>query len=380
MRISVALFLAGAAAATPALMAQTGLGIVRGTALDATGSTVPNAKVALKNTVTGVVHSSQTSAVGAYYFAAVQPAPYTLTVEAAGFKKWVGTFIIEAGQTASIDAQMEVGSVDSVVEVSGAAPAITTVGMEINDVKDALRIRQLPLNGRDVRNLFNLTPGVEGGGVPRVNGMKVGSADISLDGISLVDRFGGGLRGGVSPGLDMIQEYRIETVGSNASNSRPATITLVSKSGTNEFHGAAFETHRNNFGGLRARAKQDGNRPPQLIRNEFGVSAGGPIIKNKTFWFASYEGNRLRQATFANTAVPTPEMWTGDFSLLTDNNSNAYGIYDPLTSTADGSRTPFSNKRIPASRITSFGKTMQSVSPDPTGPTAGLNPYIGNNF
>ena len=112
---------------------------------------------------------------------------------------------------------MEVGSVDTVVEVSDAAPAITTVGMEINDVKDALRIRQLPLNGRDVRNLFNLTPGVEGGGVPRVNGMKVGSAEMRLDGISLVDRFGGGLRGGVSPGLDMIQEYRIETVGSNAS-------------------------------------------------------------------------------------------------------------------------------------------------------------------
>ena len=194
--------------------------------------------------------------------------------------------------------------------------------MEINDVKDALRIRQLPLNGRDVRNLFNLTPGVEGGGVPRVNGMKVGSAEVVLDGISLIDRFGGGLRGGVSPGLDMIQEYRIETVGSNASNSRPATVTLVTKSGTNEFHGAAFETHRNNFGGLRARARQDGNTTAQLIRNEFGVSAGGPIFRNKTFWFASYEGNRLRQASFARAAVPTPEMWAGDFSMLTDTNSN----------------------------------------------------------
>jgi hypothetical protein len=139
-----------------------------------------------------VAHTVETSSVGAFYFNAVQPGPYTMTVELAGFKKWSGKFIVEAGQTASIDVSMEVGSVDAVVEVSGAAPVITTVGMEINDVKDALRIRQLPLNGRDVRNLFNLTPGVEGGGVPRVNGMKVGSAEIALDGISLVDRFGGG--------------------------------------------------------------------------------------------------------------------------------------------------------------------------------------------
>ncbi|MCC6538400.1 MAG: TonB-dependent receptor, partial [Bryobacterales bacterium] len=179
---------------------------------------------------------------------------------------------------------------------------------------------------------------------------------------------------------DMIQEYRIETVGSNAANSRPATITLVSKSGTNEFHGAIFETHRNNFGGLRARAKQDGNRPPQLIRNEFGVSAGGPIIRNKTFWFASYEGNRLRQASFARTSVPTPEMWAGDYSLLTDTNSNRYTIYDPLTSAADGTRTPFAGNRIPTARITSFAQTMRSVSPDPAGPNASLNPFLGSNF
>lgn len=362
------------------LAAQTGLGTVRGTALDATGAAVPNAKVVLKNQVTGVTRTSQTSAVGAYYFNAVQPAPQTLSVEASGFKKWSASFTVEAGQTASVDANMEVGSVDAVIEVSGVVPVITTVGMEISDVKDALRIRQLPLNGRDVRNLFNLTPGVEGGGVPRINGMKVGSADIALDGISLVDRFGGGLRGGVSPGLDMIQEYRIETVGSSAANSRPATITLVSKSGTNEFHGALFETHRNNFGGLRARAKQDGNTTAQLIRNEFGASAGGPIIRNKTFWFASYEGNRLRQATFARTAVPTQAMWGGDFSALTDSNSNIYTIYDPLTSGADGTRTPFAGNRLPANRITEFAKTMQGVSPDPAGPNAGLNPFLGSNF
>ncbi|MCC6539185.1 MAG: carboxypeptidase regulatory-like domain-containing protein, partial [Bryobacterales bacterium] len=185
MRIALLAVVASLSVLVP-LSAQTGLGIVRGTALDPTGAAIPNAKAVLSNKSTGVSQTVHTTAVGAYYFAAVQPAPHSLVIEAAGFKKWTANFTLEAGQTASIDAKMEVGSVDAVVEVSDVATAITTVGMEINDVKDALRIRQLPLNGRDVRNLFNLTPGVEGGGVPRVNGMKVGSADISLDGISLV--------------------------------------------------------------------------------------------------------------------------------------------------------------------------------------------------
>jgi hypothetical protein len=363
------------------LAAQTGLAVVRGTVLDQSRATVPNAKLTLTNQDTGVVRTGQSNGVGIYYLGSIPPGRYTLTSEAAGFKKWSGSLILEAGQMALIEPVMEVGSVDAVVEVTSVAAPITTVGMEINDVKDALRIQQLPLNGRDVRNLFNLTPGVEGGGVPRVNGMKVGSADILLDGISLVDRFGGGLRGGVSPGLDTIQEYRIETAGSDASASRPATVTLVTKSGTNEIHGSVFETHRNNFGGLRTRARQDTNaRPPQLIRNEFGASAGGPVIKNKTFWFASYEGMRQRQANFARAAAPTPAMWDGDFSTVTDTNSNRYTIYDPFSSRADGTRLPFANNRVPSNRITAFANTMRSVSPDPAGPNAGLNPFLGPNF
>jgi hypothetical protein len=176
--------------------------------------------------------------------------------------------------------------------VTDAAPIVTTEGAQVADVKDALRIKQLPLNGRSLTNLFNLTAGVEGGPNPRVNGMKVGSAEMLMDGVSLVDRFGG-------------QEYRIETAGSNAQYSRPATVTLLTKSGTNEIHGDVFWTHRNNFGGLRARQRQDTfSRPPQYIRNEFGADAGGPIIKNKTFWFFAYEGQTERQARFAQSRRP----------------------------------------------------------------------------
>src|SRR4030095_15037599 len=124
-----------------------------------------------------------------------------------------------------------------------------------------------------------LTPGVEGGGNPRVNGMKVGSVEMLIDGISLVDRFGGGIAR-VQPGLDTVQEFRVETVGSDARYSRPATVILATRSGTNEFHGSAFETHRHNAAGLLARRRENpvDFKPPKLIRNEFGISAGGPLF------------------------------------------------------------------------------------------------------
>ena len=359
-------------------LAQSGLGTVRGVVTDATRSVVPNAKITLQGSVTGVTVRTETAALGTYYFGSIRPGPYTVTVEAPGFKRWTGSLTLEVGQIAAVDALLEVGTVDSVVEVSGAAPIIATQGAQVSDVKDALRIQQLPLNGRLVTGLFDLTPGVEGGGNPRVNGMKVGSAEMLLDGISLVDRFGGGIAR-VQPGLDTIQEYRIETAGSGAQYSRPATVSLVTKSGTNELHGSVFETHRNNFGGLRARQRQDsGGRPPQLIRNEFGVSAGGPVVKNKTFWFFAYEGMRDRRANFARTQAPTNAIWGGDFSSAITDNSERITMYDPFSTTAAGTRVPFSGNRIPTSLIKPIAATMRSVSASPTNLAA--NPWIEPNF
>lgn len=362
------------------LAAQTGAGVIRGTVLDATKAAIPGAKITLTNTATGVVRTVDSSAVGIYYFGAVPPGSYSISVESAGFKKWTGTLTLDVGQTAVVDPTLEIGSVEATVEVTGAAPTITTQGMEVNDVKDALRIQQLPLNGRVVTNLFNLTPGVEGGGNPRVNGMKVGSAEMLLDGISMVDRFGGGVSR-VQPGLDTIQEYRIETAGSSAQYSRPATVSLVTKSGTNELHGSVFWTHRNNFAGLRARQRQDlYTKPPQYIRNEFGASAGGPLVKNRTFWFASYEGQRERRANFARASVPTAAIWGGDFSNMTDTDAVPITLYDPFSSRADGTRLPFLDNIIPKNRIQPIAEAMQSVSAGPAGPKAAGNPWLVKNF
>jgi len=363
----------------PAALGQTGLGVVKGTVQDATGAVIPGAQITLTNLKTGAIRRSETSELGMFEIGAVPIGEYLLTVEAPGFSKYEGTFTLEAGATVVIDPRLQVGAVDTVVEVTDVAPIISTVGMEVSDVKDALRIQQLPLNGRYITNLFALTPGVEGGGSPRIHGMKVGSAEMTLDGISLVDRFGGGMAR-VQPGLDTVQEFRIETAGSSAKYSRPATVALVTKSGTNELHGDVFWTHRNNFGGLRARRREDRGATPQYIRNEFGVTAGGPIIKNKTFWFASYEGQRLRQAKFARAAVPTDAIWGGDFSMAMTENREFITIYDPFSTNAQGLRVPFPGNRIPPDLIHPFAETMRSVTASPAGPNAGENPYLYDNF
>ena len=331
------------------VVGQTGLGVVRGTVQDPSKAVVPAAKATLVNNATGVMRSALTNVAGIYYFDAVPIGSNTLTIEAAGFKKWESTLNVEAGQTLVVDPNMEVGSVDSIVEVTGNTFVVATEGAQVSDVKDALAIHDLPINGRQISNLFDLTAGVEGGGNnTRTNGMKVGSTEMLLDGNSYVDRFGGAIAR-VQPGLDTIQEFRIETAGSSAEFSRPATIELVTRSGTNDLHGALFETFRNNADGLRARQRQDGSTAAKLIRNEYGGWVGGPVRipklyngKNKTFFFFDYEGMKQRQKTFATTGVATPSMWAGNLSNITDFNGDKFTIYDPTTTQGpNGVRLPF---------------------------------------
>jgi hypothetical protein len=363
---------------------QSGTVTVRGTVYDAARAAVPGVSLVLTNQGTNMAHKSTSTELGFYLISGVPPGEYRLTAEMKGFKKWSAGMTLQAGQVAVVEPALEIGSVDVTVEVTGAAPIITTESSEVGDVKDVIRIQQLPLNGRSVTNLFDLTPGVEGGGNPRVNGMKVGSMEMTLDGMSIVDRFGGGMAR-VQPGLDTVQEFRIETVGSSALYSRPATVTLVTKSGTNQFHGSAFETFRNNGAGLRTRQRQSGNTSPFYVRNEYGVSAGGPIVipklydgRNKTFWFAAFEGLRERQKRFSNgQVVPTQAMWDGDFSGIIDNNKNRTIIYDPLTTNAQGIRTPFVGNIIPKNRQNPVYAVMQSVTHLPTN---NVNPYQGGNL
>ncbi len=380
----LAALIALALTSQPAL-AQTGTGTVTGTVRDANRAVVPGADVTITNTDTNISRKGLTSEVGTYYLGVLPRGPYTLVVELPGFKKWSGKLELLVGQTAVVDPVLEVGEIQNVVEVTGVAPPINLESIDVSNVKDYQRIRQLPLNGRSISSLFNLTPGVEGGANARVNGLKVGSLEITLDGVSLVDRFGGGIAR-IQPGLDTIQEFRIETVGSDARYSRPATVTLATRSGTNQFHGSVFETHRNNAGGLLARRREEstGATLAHLVRNEFGASAGGPFYlgkwydgRNKTFWFAAYEGLRNRQSSFISDVVPTEAMWNGDLSNIVDRSGRKTIIYDPLTTDSNGVRQPFSGNIIPGNRISPISKVLKSLTARPTN---NINPFLGNNF
>jgi hypothetical protein len=389
------------------VLAQTGQASLTGTVRDAGGAVVSAAAVTVTNSETGVATKAETNAEGIYYLGALPRGPYTLVIEKEGFKKYSGTLELYVGQKAVANANLNVGSTQETVSVTDAAPVITTQSSEISNIKDYERIRQLPLNGREVTLLLNLTPGVEGEGSCndraaagtcssfRVNGGKVGSLDITVDGISAIDRFGGGAAR-VGPGLDTVQEFRVETAGSDASYSRPSTVTVSTRSGTNAFHGSLFETHRNNSGGLRVRRREDIPdpvtgvfKPGQLIRNEYGASAGGPLYiphvydgRNKTFWFAAFEGLRgLQQSLNTNDEngqrVPTEAMWNGDFSNAFDQEGNKITIYDPLTTASDGTRQAFPGNIIPVDRLNPLGKVLSSITARPSNDT---NPYLGSNY
>ena len=250
-----------ALAAVPAI-AQTGLGTVSGTVRDSSNATVPKASITLTNTATGVNSTTDTNSAGLYSFSNVQIGSYVLTVAVTGFEKWSGTFEVPAGQTVTIDPTLNVGNVQTKVEVTGAATPLTTEGGQVSDVKDAIRIHDLPLNGRLISNLFDLTPGVVGGGNPRTNGMKVGSTEMVLDGVSqsigLAEEWLG-----CSPGSTLFR---------NSALKRPVPCAVFAsrhhRVGNQKWNEpdsrSAFETFRNNAAGLRARRARTATHRPSL--------------------------------------------------------------------------------------------------------------------
>jgi Carboxypeptidase regulatory-like domain len=367
--------------------AQGGLATLSGTATDQSGSVIPGVDVTATNTSTGVTHRSQSNSQGVYYIGALPPGPYKIAAQKTGFNQWTRELQLEVSQNASIDFRMEVGSTTTIVEVTGAPPLLNTTGTQVGDVKDYQRINQLPLNGRSVSNLFNLTPGVEGGGNARVNGMKVGSMQMQLDGITERDRFGGGIVR-EQPDIQDVQEFSVDTSGSDAKYDSPSTVIMKTRGGTNQLHGEVFETHRNNTGGLLARLRQQagGTTYPKDIRNEFGGNAGGPVIipnvyngKDKTFWFFSYEGYReVGRANSYGGITPTAAMWNGDLSNAYDPGAGQpIVIYDPSTTDVNGLRTPFTGNIIPPSSISDFAKKMQALTALPTNNN---NPYVTDNL
>ncbi|MGH9659514.1 MAG: carboxypeptidase-like regulatory domain-containing protein, partial [Bryobacteraceae bacterium] len=363
---------------------QTGAGNIQGTVKDLTGAVVPRAKVTITQTRTSLATTTATNEVGFYLFPSVQLGPYQMTIEAPGMERWQGELTLMAGQSAEVNVALKVGATATEVSVVGnVTPLITTNSPTLATVIERARIEQLPLNGRVITNLVYITtPGLEPGSVPRVYGLRYASQMLQ-DGAALENREWSQLPERL-PGIDSIEEFRSETNNSSAKMNRPGTIVLTTRAGTSQLHGAVFHTARNSAIGVARRREDYYLKPPHLVRNEYGASLGGPVSlpkiydgKNKTFFFFSFEGYRLRRATTSSTNLPTAAMREGDFSGLIDGQGRLQRLHDPNTTTATWQRTPFPNNSIPLTRQSPLAKYLYSVTPLPT--TAD-NPLVTSNW
>jgi hypothetical protein len=361
---------------------QASTGAVSGTVRDQTGAAIPAAAVTLTNTATNAALKTTTNEVGYYLFPGVIPGSYRLAVEAPGMQRFEGALTVQVQQTAVVDVTMQVGTTVTTVEVQDVTPLVIPDRPTLGHVLERTRIEQLPINGRSLTSLLVTVPGMEG---TRAYGLREGSHEFVLDGAALTDRLWGGTIRRL-PGLDTVQEFKVENNNSSARFTRPTSVVISTRTGTNVFHGSVFETHRNNAIGKARRREDYYSKPPQLIRNEFGASAGGPVWlprlyngKDKAFWFFAYEGARIINPSTQGASVPTEAMRNGDFSGLVDSQGRRYTIYDPWsTDTRTWARTPFPNNQIPALRQSPLAKYLFGITPLPTHPQ--VNPLVERNW
>ncbi len=335
-----------------------------GTVTDPQGAAIPNVKVIATNQGTTIEHSAQTNASGVYTIPFLPVGRYVLMVEATGFKKLQSNEIkLEINQTARVDLQLQVGGVDEVVNVQDVAPVLQTENVTVGQVITGNTTVNLPLNGRNFQQLTLLVPGTinpnPGGfngvgqnaqGRPYVNGNREQGNAFLLDGVSVDETIDN--RIGYKPSVDAIAEFRVETSNSSSEfgNVTGATVNATLKSGTNEFHGNVFEFFRNDKLDAQTWANnRNGVRTkPKLRQNVFGGTLGGPIIKNKLFFFTDYQGTIQRTGGGGSIRVASPAWRAGDLSSL------RVAIRDPQTCTNPRDVTTcgtFANGIIPANRI-----------------------------
>src|SRR5712664_4799083 len=318
--------------------AQTGTSTIRGVTSDAQGRVVAGAVVTLKNASTGFSRSQTTGAAGGYSFDLIPPGDYTLEAEAKGFKKSVRNVSALIGSVTAADVQLEVGVVSELVQVEGTA-AIVSINTEDATIGNTFvneQITQLPMEARNVLSLMTLQPGVTyaidstATTNGSVNGARSDQSNVTLDGADINEAQTGRLN---TPVLrlnsEAIEEFRVTTLNANSNQGRSsaAQVNLVTKSGTNSFHGAAFEFNRSTgFTSNDFFLNRIGQPRPALIRSTFGGGIGGPIVKNKLFFFYSYEGRRDKSQNSTVRTVPLASMGQGQMRYV-----DTSGIVQTLT-------------------------------------------------
>lgn len=363
------------------VMAQTSQ--VGGRVTDATGAAVPGVAVSVRSSTSGIERQVITNDSGLYIIPLLQPGTYDVNVRRQGFRPIVQSGItLEVDQRAELHFRLEVGAVSEQVEVKGSVSRLNTVEASQGQVIDNQRIVEMPLNGRNYIDLALMSGGaVQSAPGSRIGGFSAGGQRVSqnnyiMDGIdnNSVELAAAGRRAEmVQPSIDAIAEFKVQTNAYSAEFGRGmgGVVNLTIKSGTNGFHGAAFEFVRNEKFDARNFFNPVTAAKPTFKRNQYGLAFGGPVIipklyngKNKTFFFGDFESTRIREtSTIANT-IPTLRMRNGDFGELPANRR----VNDP----ANGQ--PFPGNVIPASRLDPVARKLAQLYPAPQ------SGNLANNF
>jgi len=368
-----------------AAMAQSIFGSIQGVVTDESGAVVPRATVKARNTNTGLEGRAAANEAGLYFLGELRPGPYDLEVEASGFQRYVQRGVtLRVEDRLRVDVTLRLGQVSESVEVRAEAQLIQTENNTLGRVVDERTMKQLPLRGRNAFELVLLTPGAQQRGddeLPRLSGGRARTGEFVLDGGSITTPRRGQLF--TQPNLDAIQEFKVQTSGLSAEFGRTVggVVNATLKSGGNRVTGNLFEFHRNNS--INAR-NWFAARNAKLIQNQFGGMIGGPVVRDRLFFFADFESFRQAEEALFNLTLPTSRMKRGDFGEVLGANAgtDAAGrpvqrgmIFDPGSTrlAADGRRflrDPFPGNMIPAARFDTPGTRIAAIYPEPNG--AGL--------
>lgn len=347
--------------------AQSIFGEIRGSVLDAAGALVAGTSVQIKNGATGVSRSTVTDEAGTFALVNLDAGTYELKFEKTGFRvSVVRNVVLRAREVARVDMSLEIAPVSAEVQVTEAAQVIQLDSSTVMDSKSANELNKLPVNYRaGSTNTFyaiiSTAPGVQpdSGGSYSVGGTMPFMATASVDGISNINVRSNGVLSEMFPTADTVDEVRVSSTSNNAEFAQAGDITVTSKSGTNQFRGSAYWYHQN--GAFDAR-DFFASRTPFKVSNDYGFAVGGPVIRNKTFFFGAYEGLKFRAQSVLNNTVPPENFRNGDFSAVTQ------ALRDPFNN-----NQPFPGSIIPANRINTVSRgLMQALFPQPTRATSNI--------
>src|SRR5437899_2192544 len=368
-----------------------------GTITDPSGGVIPNAQVSVRNTATGVAREVTADTAGFYSAPNLLPGSYEVTVTSSGFSTArQSNLTLGVGAEQQLNFSLKVGQTSQTVEVTEVAPQIQLTSSTLTAEVESTTVRELPLNGRDWASLATLSPGVTGlngevqlpfesgalrgnrgfGSQLTISGGRPTQNNYRLDGLSISDYTNGsGSVMGATLGVDAIQEFSVITGNYSAEYGRTSggVINAISKSGTNAFHGDAYEFWRNDkldandfFSNLA------GQRLPTLRRNQFGTALGGPIIKDRTFIFGDYEGIRLAEGTAsANTKVPSENARNGLLTSLPDPKTGKITFPSGCTPVS-----PSPTEQNCQVKVDPNAAKYVALYPHPNGPVNSSNPNV----